>query len=119
MLSPAESVAAAYCWLTRWSEPRPSQMAATFERVQSFWHPGRCRFCDTPLPTLIDLIDESKDRMLKEPDDAQQRAWASFKALGKNARLARIREAQETPWYEDVVNPAGLTPEPPTPTMPR
>lgn len=119
MLSPAESCAASYCWLARWRSGRPDfPLAKAFDKVDTFWHPGECRFCDTPLPTLMDQIDEAKDRMEKEPSDTQGRLWQQFKALPHKARLVRIREAQERPWYDDVVESAGLTPEPPPPTMP-
>lgn len=102
MLAPGESVAAAYCWLARWSGNTRPGMPAAFEKIERAWHPGSCRFCDTPLPELMDMIDEAKDRMDPADDSPQQRAWRAFKTLKHKERLEVIRAAQEVPWYDEV-----------------
>ena len=103
MLGPAESCAAAYCWLARWRTGQPaSPLDTRFEEVDRLWHGVSCRFCDTPLPELMDMIDEAKDLLEREPTSPQQAAWASFKKLSHKDRVNRIREAQQRPWYEEV-----------------
>ena len=87
-------VAASVCYLARWRKA-PASAKAALERVETFWHPDRCRFCDTSLDELLAVC--------REPRDAG--AIRVFQSLPPNARVARVREAQQPPWWEEFTAP--------------
>ena len=90
---PADIVAASVCYLARWRKA-PASAKAALERVETFWHPDRCRFCDTSLAELL--------AMCREPRDAA--SVRAFQSLPPLARVARVREAQQPPWWEEFTS---------------
>lgn len=100
VLSAAEACAASLCWLSRFRFG--SAVAGTTggdriaQKVDGYWHRGKCRWCAKPLPELMALITTT----LADPSFAASEA--AFKRLDGRARAARVREAQESPWYDEV-----------------
>jgi hypothetical protein len=91
--TPAEAVAAALCWLARF---RHGALGSAYEGVMEaggYWHKANCRFCDLAPDVLIAAYNITRV-------DAD--ALKAFNALPRPARAARIREAQEVPWYESL-----------------
>jgi len=94
--TPAEVAAASMCYLARWRQAarlHGGLTDAVTDRIESFWHPTRCRFCGLPLEQLLVISRESLS-------PATARLRSEFQSLSREARLARIREAQEPPWWE-------------------
>lgn len=97
--SAAEVVAASVCYLARcWTEP------GVLANTITAHHPAICRFCKTPLEELVAIATEGPD----------PHSRAAFVALPAKAQFARVREAAEPPWWEDVIDAeaATLTPGP-------
>lgn len=102
--TPAETVAASCCWLARF------KMAPTIgadeggrrivTKVESYWHNKACRYCRTPLEELMAKI-EAANREFATTEEGK-RALSSFRHLPEKARTAKVREAQEAPWYDDL-----------------
>lgn len=84
-MTSAELVARSVCYLYRWRIDR-----AAIEGAVSRMHGDRCRFCDIPL-------EELRPTLREKPDDL-----ATFVALDRKARYARIREASEGSWWEGL-----------------
>jgi hypothetical protein len=92
-VSAAEAIAASLCWLARF---RWGELGATYSGVlegTTYWHKANCRFCTKPTEDLITTygLDRVEATQLK-----------AFKELSRSTRAARIREAQEVPWYEQL-----------------
>jgi len=95
-MGPADVVAASVCYLARWrsanEEATPQKLA---ERV-SYYHPVHCRFCSSSAKDLLEIARRG-------PDAGTLAEWSR---LSHAARLARIREAQAPPWWEEVIENA-------------
>lgn len=102
VVSPAEAIAASLCWLSRFklnsirAEPGGARIAS---KVENYWHDRTCRYCDTPAPELMARINRANAALDIEEDERSLRA---FKQLPPKARAARVREAQEVPWYDEI-----------------
>lgn len=107
--SVAEIVAASICYLARWHSRSALHGHAgveiptlqVTERVESFWHRKRCRFCNLDKEPLLEIARRSRH--------IPPAVLATWNDLSKPARLARISEAQEPPWWDEVTREA-LTP---------
>lgn len=91
-MTPADRVAASICWLARWRGQAPVGAEAALGRAQER-HPVPCRYCGVPLDELVKLI--------RAPRDAK--AESAFEALDRKAQYARVREAQDPPWWEGAI----------------
>lgn len=98
-MSPAETAAASLCWLARFKltpingTPGGARIAS---KVESFWHAKPCRFCAVPMPELLASV-EAANRSLAGSDTLR-----AFNRLPRDARTAKVREAQEEPWYDQL-----------------
>lgn len=104
ILSVPETIAASLCWLSRWNLARAIGPHRAVEQVEGYWHRGTCRFCPRPLEELMADVNATIN---SERFAEQERL---FKRLPGPARAARVREAQERPWYDDVL--AGVDADP-------
>lgn len=89
----AEAVAASLCWLARFKNGEDlGRLAGGPVATQlDYWHKPGCRFCDKPVGELLTTYG------VGQVSPEAMKAWSS---LSRPARAARIREAQEVPWYE-------------------
>lgn len=92
-VSAADAIAASLCWLARFRHGDAAMIGEVNLESVGYWHRGGCRFCSKPMEDLLTTYGLGQ----VQPD--QMRA---FKELSKQARAARIREAQEVPWYEQL-----------------
>lgn len=78
---------------------------AAFDRSSKRLHPGKCRFCGRPTDELLTRLDDFGVRLVRGSitltDDAR-RAEREWQDLKPNVRFARLREAQETNWHEEI-----------------
>lgn len=92
----AEVIAASLCWLARWNEGEGVRAAvgrSTADQV-GFWHRLECRFCGVKdLNELLALGDLSRCR----PDELR---W--WNTQDRRTRAAKVYEAQEAPWWEQM-----------------
>lgn len=91
----AEAIAAGVCWLARWNEGHGLRAAIGGETADQvgYWHRVGCRFCSVELDELLALTDLTRCR----PDELK---W--WKAQDRRTRAAKIYEAQEAPWWEQM-----------------
>lgn len=71
---------------------------AIVERIDTLWHVGECRFCAMTKDQRITLAK----RLAEIPASVQD----DFRRLPPAARLARIREAQAVPWWDELTREA-------------
>lgn len=96
--SPAESIAASLCWLARFqhgdlAKSVGGDIGAAINKGVGYWHRAGCRFCAKPMEELLTKYGTG---------NIAPGAMGEFMALERKARAARIREAQEVPWYEQL-----------------
>lgn len=117
-LLPADRAAAGFCWLARWRNGAgAASLSARVDEQVSFWHPGRCRWCSTPLAELMARLEttaphvgphgQGGTRLVGCAGCEEEHLNATFSALPAKARAARVREAQEEPWWTEIVEPQG------------
>jgi hypothetical protein len=92
-ISPAEAIAASMCWLARFRHGDAAMIGEVNLDNIGYWHRAGCRFCTKPMNELVTTFAIGR---------CEKGSMAAFNALSKSARAARIREAQEVPWYEQL-----------------
>jgi hypothetical protein len=101
-INAAEAIAIGICITERLVGQAPF---GDFDANMTKYHPGRCRWCATDKDKLLAKLTEFGiaigHRGVILNDDAQA-AYDDFNALDGKVRWRRIREAQETAWYEGV-----------------
>lgn len=93
----AEVIAASLCWLDRFKLTRATTAGGASRaqaQIESYWHATTCRYCPVKMEELMAKIVAETGRPEWEKREAE------FKRLDRKARAARVREAQEEPWYE-------------------
>lgn len=99
LVAPAETVAASLCWLARFKVRQHFHGDRGTDRIGSqvdqFWHNKPCRFCTIDMDTLIAAVNASNAAMTEE----QRR---SFERLDRSAKTAKVREAQEESWLDEL-----------------
>jgi hypothetical protein len=92
-ISAAEAIAASLCWLARDRYGDAAMIGDVNLEAVGYWHRGNCRFCTKPMDELVTTYNVSN--VLADQ-------LSAFLSLSRPARAARIREAQEKPWYEQL-----------------
>ena len=92
--TPAEAIAASLCWLAR--DRHGEQLGKTAGEVVNkgiAQHRPNCRFCRMPKEELLTTYGLS---------NVEPGTYKAFTDLSPKARWARIREAQEVQWFEQL-----------------
>lgn len=93
-LGAAECVAASLCWLSRMRTPAYNAIAA--RQVEGYWHVSTCRWCS------IDRAELMAQIVATWADPAFDKAVAAFDRLSGPAKVARVKEAQERAWFDQL-----------------
>lgn len=97
--SPAESAAASLCWLARFKVRAHFHGDRGIDRIGSkvdqYWHDKPCRFCRVPMDELMTMIEAANASL--PPETVQ-----AFARLDRNVRTAKVREAQEESWLDEL-----------------
>lgn len=103
VVSPAELAAASLCWLSRFKSALPDGpgTARIADKVESYWHNKPCRYCPVKAEALMLAINGAWEDLYDERGNPTVTLTA-FEALKPNARTAKVREAQEETWYDEI-----------------
>lgn len=103
VVSPAEAIAASLCWLNRFKSQLPAGNGPRriASKVEGYWHDKACRYCPVPAAELMVRINTA----MHDLHDEQGRPTATldaFERLRSPAKTAKVREAQEGAWFDEL-----------------